>query len=186
MPVFVDGHHLITPTSVAKTGTGSTATINTNGSVTFSSCATLSLNGVFSADYDNYMIMVRYLGSVNGEPFAYRLRASGTDNSTANSYVTQLIDANGTSATGIRYTLDFGYFGLADDSQRGGIVAFFYGPYLTQPTALRSCGVDGFNNAVLRDHASTHNQSTAYDGITIFPGTISTATGLVCVYGAVK
>jgi hypothetical protein len=183
-PEVLGGMVLITPTSVDKTGTGSTATIGTNGSVEFSSCATLSLNGVFNTDYDNYMISVRYLGTVNGEAFAYRLRASGTDNSTSNSYVTQNMYANGTSVTGVRYTLNLGYFSFADDSQRGGANFSLYGPYLAQPTAVRSTVVDGFNDAVIPDWAGTHNQSTAYDGITIYPGTGS-ITGLVSVYGLV-
>ena len=176
------GMVLMTPTSIASTGTGNSSSINANGSVTFSSCATLSLNGVFTSEYDNYMISVRYLGTVNGEAFAYRLRASGTDNSTSNSYVTQNVYANGTSVTGVRYTLNLGYFSFADDSQRGGANFSLYGPYLAQPTAVRSTVVDGFNDAVIPDWAGTHNQSTAYDGITIFPGTGS-VTGLVSVYG---
>lgn len=177
------GMILMRPTSIAVAGTGATASIGVNGSVTFTSATSLSLNGVFTSAYDNYMVAMRYVGTVNGEPFSYRLRSSGTDNSTTSSYVSQQIYANGTSVTGVRYTLNLGYFALADDSQRGGANAFIYGPFLAQPTASRSTVVDGFNDGVISDWASTHNQSTAYDGLTIFPGTISTATGLISVYG---
>ena len=75
-----NGLHLITPTSIASTGTGNSSSINTNGSVTFSTCATLSLNGVFSADYDNYMIVMRHVGSdASAFNIDLRLRLSGTD-----------------------------------------------------------------------------------------------------------
>lgn len=185
MPVFVDGHHLITPTSVAKTGTGSTATINTNGSVTFSSCETLSLNGVFSADYDNYMIVIRHLSTLNGSTIRARLRASGTDNTTASSYVDQFLDSDSATVSGARATRDYWAFAPADDSQRSGTVANIYGPYLAQPTAFRTVSASGYSNAWLVDYAGTHNQSTAYDGISLYQATGSFG-GLLAVYGAVK
>lgn len=184
MPVFLDGHHLITPTSTAKTGTGSTATINTNGSVTFSSCATLSLNGVFSADYDNYIIMVR--GDVGAfVAVEARLRLNGTDDSTANSYVRQGLFGSGTSVTSSRVTANHTRLGNVDSTQKFGVVVHLYGPFLAQPTAIRSIGALDLSSAYIEDYATTHNQSVAYDGLTLYPSA-STFEGLVCVYGAVK
>lgn len=180
-----NGLILITPTSVANTGTGSTATISANGSVSFSSCATLSLNGVFSADYDNYMVVIRNNGtsllSIKG-----RMRSSGSDNTTASSYVTQYIFANGSSVSGLRYAAaDFMALFVASATQRDGHIGYFYGPYLAQPTAVRSVTCYGEDGARIFDTASTHNQSTSYDGFTMFVDSGS-FSGRVAVYGMRK
>ena len=180
-----NGIRLITPTSVDKTGASSTATINAGGSVTFGLCETLSLNGVFSSAYDNYIIDIRHVGSTNGVGLRIRLRASGTDNTTANSYVFQYVDANSTTVSGARTTTTYATINGVDDSQRGGTSLYLYGPNLAQPTAGRSVTVDGFSNAYLIDAAFTHNQSTAYDGCTLFPSS-GTFSGLVKVYGLVQ
>ena len=184
MPVFIDGHHLITPTTVAKTGTGSTATINTNGSVTFLSCATLSLNGVFSADYDNYMIVARHSTTADYS-WNIRFRVSGTDNSTASSYVYQYVFGDSTTVSGARTTSNWATFSARGNTQRGGVVGSVYGPFLAQPTAYRSDLADDYLNAALTSFVGTHNQSTSYDGLT-FHAAASSFSGLVCVYGAVK
>lgn len=177
----INGLVTMTPTSTAKTGTGSSATINTNGSVTFSSCETLSLNGVFTSSYDNYMIVSRHVGS--GGAFIYmRLRASGTDNSTASSYVTQQLQPSGAGLNPSRTTLTAGFIGWTGNNQRQGFTAYLFGPQLAQATAWRSVGVDDISNADLVDEAGTHNQATSYDGITIYPSGGS-FSGLITVYG---
>jgi hypothetical protein len=184
-----NGLILITPTSVDKTGTGSTATVSANGSVSFDNCATLSLNGVFSADYDNYRIVAWM--EVNGsttDDLWFRLRLSGTDNSTASSYVREQMYADSTSVGVARITTT--QFYLAQfGTDPSGMVADVYGPYLAQPTAIRSTTVYSISsNPTLWDMAGTHNQSTAYDGFSIFPSTTTSrpAKGRVAVYGMRK
>ena len=178
-----NGLILITPTSVDKTGTGSTATVSANGSVEFSACATLSLNGVFSADYDNYMIVARTQTNDNWA-IQCRMRLSGTDNTAASSYVTQYWSAGSTTVSAARVTDTFGYIGARGNTQRAGFVATIYGPYLAQPTALRSTVADDASSATVTDYAFTHNVSTAYDGFTMYvTGTVS---GRVAVYGMRK
>lgn len=176
-----NGLHLITPTSIASTGTGNSSSINTNGSVTFSTCATLSLNGVFSADYDNYMIVARHSTTAD---YAWRIRfrASGTDNSTASSYVHQYWFGDSTTVSGDRTTANYAVFSARGNTQRAGVVGWVYGPFLAQPTAYRSVMADDYLNAALTDLAGTHNQSTSYDGIT-FIAAAGSFTGLVAVYG---
>jgi len=177
----VNGLELITPTSIVVTGSGSSATINAGGSVTFTTAATLSLNGVFSSAYDNYVISIRHLAS-STDNFEYRLRVAGVDNSTANSYVSQLLNADGTTVSGSRTTAGIGLLGLVSNTQRSGDQVFLYGPSLAQPTALRSITASGGGSARIYDRASTHNQSTVYDGITLTPSAL-TFTGLIKVYG---
>ena len=178
------GMVLITPTSVDKTGTGSTATIGTNGSVSFSSCVTLSLNGVFNTDYDNYMIVMRNTLSLGGVQIYFRWRVSGSDNSTANSYVRQYVEANGASVGAGRNTSDLASVTYTDAGENG-IMWNVYGPYLAQPTAYRTVTMSSANTVRIQDYAGTHNQSTSYDGFTLFPQSSYSMTGLISVYGLV-
>ncbi len=180
-PEVLGGMVLMTPTSIASTGTGNSSSIGENGSVTFSSCATLSLNGVFTSSYDNYMMVMRSNTSTTSN-YQVRLRVGGTDNSTASSYTYQYIQASSTTVVAGRTTTNFGYINAGANTRRDGTTVYFYGPNLAQPTAFRSVTMYDANSAVIFDMANTHNQSTAYDGFTLFTD-IGTATGLVTVYG---
>jgi hypothetical protein len=182
----VQGLHLIKPTSIVSTGAGNSSSIGTNGGVTFSSCATLSLNGVFSADYDNYMIVCRHVWNTAGSTnLEMRLRTSGTDNSTASSYVRQSLFASSNTISSARNASDFTRVNGSSNAQRDGFVLYVFAPFLSQPTAGRTAAIYGEANAVLWDFAWTHNQSTSYDGFTIYPSTGS-ITGLLTVYGMRK
>jgi hypothetical protein len=183
---LTNGLVVMTPSTVAKTGASSTATINADGSVTFGSCETLSLNGVFTSAYDNYMIVMRYVSSANAA-MQFRMRASGVDNSTANSYVTQELIASSTVVSGARTTSNLSNVAALASAQRSGLTTYVYGPYLAQPTAVRSTTVNGISDARLDDRAFTHNQSASYDGCTFigetYLGTTYTLSGLVTVFG---
>lgn len=184
-----NGLILLTPTSVTAAGSGSSATINANGSVSFSTANSISLNGVFSADYDNYRIVVRHTASGGNGTLKFRMRASGTDNTTASSYTTQYLYASTTSVSGFRQATSQGELNRYGNVETGFIVDF-YGPYLAQPTALRSVTVsldNTIDTPVIYDCAATHNQSTAYDGFSFYTGTtLATLTGRVAVYGMRK
>ena len=175
---------LVRPSSVVAAGSGSSASIVGLGSVDFSACTAVSLNGVFSAEYDNYMIVFRGVSNTDGIGYFIRMRNAGTDDSTTNSYTTQRLLADGTTVSGFRETGNFAATGAVDNSQRAGTVIYLYGPNLTQPTAGRSVVADGYLNAYLVDRAFTHNQSTSYDGCTfLVDGAGRTFEGNFAVYG---
>jgi hypothetical protein len=176
---MTNGLVVMTPSSIAYSGTS--ASINADGSVVFSACTSLSLNGVFTSDYDNYMVAITGTNTINSD-FFVRYRASGADNSTASSYVYQRLSASGTSVTGQRTTSDKARIGEIYAVRTWGLSAYFFGPYLTQPTAHRSVNALDGGAAVVNDSASTHNQSTAYDGITLYPSS-GNMTGLLTVFG---
>ena len=90
----------VIPTSVAVTGAGSSATANAQGQVTFTSCATLLLNGIFTSTYTNYKIVFEGVGSANVLLNA-RLSVGGTPNTTAN-YLFQKLLVNGGAVVGAR------------------------------------------------------------------------------------
>lgn len=176
------GMILMRPTSIVVAGVGATASIGVNGSVTFTSATSLSLNGVFTSGYDNYMVVMRDNSSATTQYF-YRLRTAGTDASGAN-YTYQYIQADGTTVNGARTSsATAGWCGYSSSTQRSGQTVYLYGPNLAQPTAVRSVSVVGADSGRILDNASTHSVSTAYDGITIYPNSPTTFSGLVSVYG---
>ncbi len=183
-----NGLHLITPTSVAV-ASGS-ATINANGSVSFSDTWSISLNGVFSADYDNYRIVTWHTSNnAASSSMIFRMRASGSDNATSNSYVSQMIYATGTSVLGSRLTSTQGEISRYGYVQQG-FIADFYGPFIAQRTAIRSVTISvdpAITNPAISDVAATHNQSVSYDGFSFGTGYApATLTGRVAVYGMRK
>ena len=172
------GMVLLTPTSIAHSGTS--ASIGANGQVTFTAVTSLSLNGVFSADFDNYVISMRNVGT-GGNNLLGRLRTSGSD-ATASNYVWQYLDADNTSISAGRFTTSNWRVGAEYTTARTGNTVYLYGPYLAQPTAYRLIDVDGYLSASIADAAGTHSLSTSYDGITIYT-TGSNITGALQVYG---
>jgi hypothetical protein len=181
---LTNGLVVMTPSSVDKTGTSSTATINSDGSVTCSLCETLSLNDVFTSEYDNYMVTLRHSPSTFTNWIYGRFRFNKTDNSTASSYVTQTLRAVGTNTSATtRDTLDWGYFYPSSENETSGSVIYFFGPYLTQPTAWRQISANGYVGASIFDTAGTHNQSVSYDGFSFLTGGYGLITGLLTVFG---
>ena len=67
----------IVPTSVAV-GSGS-GSVDGNGAVTFSGASSVSINGCFSATYDNYLVLLNITNFSATGDFWMRLRSSGTD-----------------------------------------------------------------------------------------------------------
>lgn len=169
---------LVRPSSIAFSGTS--ASIVGLGSVDFSAVTSLSLNGVFSAGYDNYMVVLRGADTANSN-VAIRMRGSNTD-ATGTNYVYQQLFGNSTTVSGQRLTAQSSaWTGYLSSSQRSGNTVYIYGPNLAQPTAGRVVNVAGLNNAAIVDYAWTHSLSTAYDGFT-FLG-LTSMSGSVAVYG---
>ena len=71
-----------------------------------------------------------------------------------------------------------------DGAQSVGTVVYFYGPYLAQPTAMRTVEANDYSSAVILDSASTHSLSASYDGFKL-ETTANNITGLVSVFGLV-
>lgn len=173
------GMVLLKPTSIAHSGTS--ASIGANGQVTFTAVTSLSLNGVFSATYDSYVISAAGTIATGAETLSIRLRASGTD-ATGTNYASQELFVGSTSVSGGRGTsMDTGNVAGWWTPLRSAFTVHMYGPFLAQPTAWRSVSVTTDGNATIRDHATTHSLSTSYDGFTLrCPNAIS---GALQVYG---
>jgi hypothetical protein len=174
------GMVLVKPTSISHSGTS--ATLGANGQVTFTAVTSLSINGVFTADFDNYIMHIAT--SVGGDNFGYlmRLRAAGSDASGSN-YAYQLIDADNTSVSANRTTASTSFrINQMQTAARTAGTLMIYGPFLAQPTATRTTDVSAASGAYLIDIAGTHSLSTSYDGMTIFTSSAG-STGVLAVYG---
>lgn len=177
----VNGLVLMTPTSVTATGTGSSATINSNGSVTFSTCTAIRLNGVFTSTYENYMISVRHLQSLGTNPYLkLKLYASGVVAS-GNSYYWQRSYLYGTTMTGLRSTADSsGQLGGSHNTAQTGTTAYIFGPALADTTSWRGTSSMGDTTISIIDTGGYHANGLAYDGIELSPN--GDMTGLVTVH----
>ena len=183
---MTNGLVVMTPSSIAYSGTS--ASVNADGSVVFSACSSLSLNGVFTGDYDNYMMTLSCVNTGGLSSIFFRWRASGTDESSASNYYTrQELFASGTLVAGGRNSDSRGRFGEAGDITygRAGMTCYIFGPYLSQPTATRAVDSSTYNSSnplFMINYATTHSLSALYDGITITPSQFA-LTGLLTVFG---
>lgn len=168
-----------TPTSVS-TG-GGTATINTNGSVTLSSATMITLNGVFSATYDNYMVSLR---SVNNSSSGSNVRGSLTSVGTPNSgtYYSQNTTWSSTTLSGSRANSTTGTFCYSSTTLADGVAIYFFAPFLSQYTMWRSTTVSGSTNSLGMDVSGVHIVKSSFDGFQ-FDAVSGGLTGLVTVYG---
>lgn len=177
-----NGLVIMTPTSIASTGTGNSSSINAKGSVSFSSCATLSLNGVFNSSYDIYKIVLRDNSSSNVQ-YQFRMRASGTDATGAN-YYWQYLQGDGGTVSSARTSADtYGWLGYSSNTLRSGSVAYVFSPNLSESTTVRAQAAVGANNGRVMIMMSRHTLASSYDGITIIPVSPVTFSGLITVYG---
>jgi hypothetical protein len=179
------GMKMIVPTSVAV-GSGS-GSIATQGTVSFSSASSISLNSCFSSTYDSYKIMFNVTSaSANNYPIL-RLRASGTDNSSSN-YNFGIIERNTTNTTVTGYTgssstsFQLGYCLTAGASN----TVDLFSPFATDYTSYLMTGTTKNATVSSANYGEWKNGgtsvTTSYDGFSIIAGS-GTLTGTIRIYG---
>jgi hypothetical protein len=172
------GLRLLTPTSV-PVGSGSSS-VGTNGQVTFSGASSVSLNGVFTSTYDNYLILFNTLHSSNSE-LNFRLRTAGTDSSA--NYEWQRLRATSTTVAGA-YSAPGSFQLSVEASGTSYILGSFllFDPFKASATYYTLGTNYVTNSATVGIAGGRHNVGTSYDGLTFIPsaGNIS---GTISVYG---
>jgi len=175
--VSASGLNLITPTSIANSGGSASLT----GALTTASAVTsVSVNGVFTSTYTNYMVVVYEVTTGNSQAVNMRLRASGTDTSgTSYKYGQSYALYTGTAgAGGSNGGSSFDVTGSTATGENSAII------YMTNPQAAKNTSF--FANAVRYDAAGFQagrlENTTQYDGFTLFVGG-SNVTLKVLVYG---
>ena len=174
----------ITPTSISV-GSG-TATSAGNGQVTFTGVGTnLSLNGVFSSTYTNYLIQVTKQTVSGTAGLNMRLRSGTTDNTNANYDRAELAVSQAGSVTG--YALNAGtQWNLnVNDYAYQYLNVNLFSPFVTSFTAFQASIVE--NNGTTAFYTAINNgqnqENYSADGITFVVASGGTVTGKVTVYG---
>jgi hypothetical protein len=153
----------------------------------FSASSAVNVNDVFSATYENYLIMLNVTGGTTDDYVKVRLRVSGSDDSSSNYFWSWMGNASA-------YT--------AYDSQ-GGSSANGFQTYYRSPTQNAYMGIMTMNNPYLSQRTSTNwqwsamngssyngiqqgggvfNANTSFTGFSIVPSS-GNITGKVAVYG---
>ena len=170
------------PSSVANSG--GTASLSGN-TVTFTGVSSVSLNGCFTGDYDNYRLLAAYVGTQNPTiALKFRARLSGTDESAA-SYLLHRIYSTDTAGPTRSYaaggtSFDIGFIGnIGQNVLAMDVIGPKTATWLN--ATLHSYGgsaSDSYGAVGMGALQST----TQYDGFTIFPAS-GTITGTISVYG---
>lgn len=180
---LTNGLVVMTPTSVATSG--GSASINADGSVSFSSAYDVTLNGVFNSSYDNYMLsIVSYANTTGAYNYAVRLRSSGSDIATG--YTHQVLSAfNGSISAGIGASQSFLRLGEIASTYWCGHTVYIFGPKTNSITSVRSLDINSENSKRIYDCAAYLNASTSCDGFKfgVEGFSSSTITGSITVFG---
>ena len=183
-----DGLISMAPSSVSA-GTG-TAAINADGGIELSGCSDATLNGIFNGDFDNYR-MTGWLTYSSGDiSCRFQFSSGGTPASSTDytwEYMQSLITPGQPTVTSGRISNSaYGAFCALAQNWTNGFEFHAYGPYLAQPTAVRSFDVSGqrwnAQYAAVTDWATTHSLSTSYDGLKLYVAS-GTFSGVVHVFG---
>jgi len=150
----------------------------------FTSVASHSVNDVFSSTYKNYKIIGNVKGT--GAFLTFRLRVSGSDNSSAN-YNYGVFDQRFESVTTITGThsgtsqTSWANFGTVD-TNNSPFEAIIFSPFETEYTAYSNTDIQspGGANGYQRTSRGNTTVNTSYTGFTLAS---SSMTGTVSVYG---
>jgi hypothetical protein len=153
----------------------------------FSGVSSVSLPAsTFTATYDNYLIKFNKVTSSASSYVTVRLRAAGTDETSAN-YKGQQLSASSTTISGVRYTSNtFWEEMLYFDTHPNEMELFLANPFNTTITsAMGRTNIDSDGNIAYIQLAGGLNTTTSYDSLTVAK-TSGTFTGSVSVYGLAK
>jgi hypothetical protein len=171
---------LVTPMSIANSG-GSVSV--PGGVVTFTGVSSISLNGVFTSAYADYLVKITAVPSGAAVDLQYRFRVSGTDNTTAN-YNNQAISGNATTITSARTAATTSFRLGVCEAGRSIFDSALTGPAQSDYTAAFTRGVRSSASAIMHElQGSYFAATTAFDGLTIYPASGSiTGTVVVLAY----
>lgn len=177
----------ISPSSVVIAG--GTGSANGIGAVSFTGAGVVSLNGVFTSAYKNYRLILDLTsaGTIGGD-MGLRLRASGTDSS-ATSYYTAGTWNNSQNGANTYYNVGsgVGYFGNVVTSSAAYVSANMEinGPQVPSITKIRSSmsSLSPAGYPAVYNVAVMNDQSTSFDGISIFGVSGTVLAGTVQIFG---
>jgi len=163
---------------VAAGGAGALVHLTTNA---FSAVASVSLNDIFTGDYDNYLVLISNLTNSITTDINIRLRASGVDNTASNyEFGRFFIGSQASIAFGSTNNITDNKFLLCDmlPDSNVNLNLTIYSPKLSTKTAVNTQST-GANLMVV---GGAMTVTTSYDGATFYVGG-GVMTGTIRVYG---
>ena len=144
----------------------------------FSGVASQSINDVFSANFENYRIVLTGSISTNAE-IRIRYRVSGADNSTAN-YNFQRLSGSATTVSAARTTGATSQDVCIWDANLSSMQLEIFRPFLTEATG--SYAIGAADGVTTQNFAGRFTGATSFTGLTII-ASAGTITGKAFVYG---
>lgn len=140
--------------------------------------ASVSLDDIFTTDYQHYLVIMHYIASTTIGLRA-RLRDAGSDITTASSYTTQTMQVQTSTLSGTIVTND--YFNLSIGTSTTSTLNLL----ITNPFLATQTGINFQGGTTDGTRLGTGRQSTAssVDGLTIFPNTGTFSSGSISVFG---
>lgn len=178
---YTSGLVPVIPTSVVV-GSGS-ASVSTDGVVTFTNASYISFNGIFSSAYKNYQIIHETSSRSTTSWSVYRLRASGTDNiSGYDRTISAYTNVNTPQANASTNGTDFG-FAITATAMNNTIMEIM-SPNLSTPTTTHARWLEGSSGSAIYSNwgHGFHRSSTSFDGLSVIHAS-GTATGTIRIYG---
>ena len=152
---------------------------------TFTNVASVSFDNVFSANHRVYKIIAKGNTATGNSSWNLRMRANGTDYSSAN-YKRQIIGGDNTTVNGARNTTDTSFTSFFRGDLNKETISFteIINPFETFGTsAISNFGFDITGSIYVGLHSYGLDSTLSYDGFTIFAGSGNNITGSVLVYG---
>jgi hypothetical protein len=153
--------------------------------VTFSAVASVSVDDVFSATYDNYEILINDLTSVSTGNINIRMRASGSDDSTANYEINNLRAGSSVAVDRLDNETSFLNHGISNQTY-GNMWVVLQAPFLARITTSFSRQIIGPTTQFQSLRAGNLNTTTSYDGLTFISSGAGNITGSISIYGYAK
>jgi hypothetical protein len=169
--------------SVAPTTSQGLTLINTTS---FSGVASQSFNTVFNATYENYkLVITNLIGSTSAQNLTFRLRKSGTDNS-SNIYWRQYTRGAGPTAELNRVqSTSFSLLNIVDTGTNMTVLDIALPFVATSKTSMTGITMGNpTNDLIIWNNAYSHDlaASADFDGFTLITAS-GTMSGSVSVYG---
>lgn len=173
----VGGQVQMIPTSAVN------GTIGTDGTVTFTAVTSVSLNGCFTAEYDNYLTFIEVPTRSGVGQIQIVMRLAGTDATTGYAYE-RLAYTTATAVATVNAAAGFLSMGSGDNAKQRADYRFV-NPCTAVPTGLegRYTEMDAsFFPVGGGQYHGSHVTATAYDGYTLKSNNATTMTGTIRVY----
>ena len=149
---------------------------------TFSAVSSVSVNNCFTSTYTNYLLILDNMVCSGAVAVNIRMRASGSDNTSANYSYGQIAWAGGSLAGYGQSGQTSSTFAVGNPSVVASATVQITNPQTANPTSGTSSAARSPASSENFLYSFGHNVASAFDGFTIFPASGSFG-GTIRVYG---